>query len=534
MLEWFAGTPDKSTRSQARPVTIGQKGSKPVRTRFRGQDILTAFVLGILTMAMAICASSARSQTFDFENGKAPVEVIIPRVIPVIFEAVSPTASDATLVLRITTLITNAWFDAIAPYHPTAVGVYSRLDRQPESEATDRNRNIAILYASYRVLNSLLPQQEAVWREMLTSVGLDPDDTQENATSAIGIGNAAGNGVVAVRERDGMNQLGDEGGRIYNSQPYADYLGYEPVNTAYDLRDASRWQPDIVSKGNGIFQIQQFVTPQLRVTLPYSYRNPNAFQAARPRDSMLRGRGGREGYKRQADEVLAASAALGDEEKMAAEHFDNKLGSLGFSALFASQSQGLTLEEFVQYDFLTNVAAFDGAIATWNQKYRWDAVRPFSAIRYLYGDRPVTAWGGPGEGTVSDLPASQWRSYLQTADHPEYPSGSACFCSAHAQASRLFLGSDALGWEVVFAEGSSRIEPGLTPANDTTLAWQTWTDFETDCGLSRLWGGVHFMAAITAGQELCRPIGDLAYDFVQDHIDGIAPLASTARDLRLR
>jgi hypothetical protein len=41
------------------------------------------------------------------------------------------------------------------------------------------------------------------------------------------------------------------------------------------------------------------------------------------------------------------------------------------------------------------------------------------------------------------------------------------------------------------------------------------------------------MAAITAGHELCRPIGELAFDFVQDHIEGTAPLASTARNLRL-
>ena len=36
---------------------------------------------------------------------------------------------------------------------------------------------------------------------------------------------------------------------------------------------------------------------------------------------------------------------------------------------------------------MANVAAFDGGIATWNEKFRYDAVRPFSAIRFLYGDR---------------------------------------------------------------------------------------------------------------------------------------------------
>ena len=31
-------------------------------------------------------------------------------------------------------------------------------------------------------------------------------------------------------------QLGDENGRTYNRQPYMDYTGYEPVNTAYEVK----------------------------------------------------------------------------------------------------------------------------------------------------------------------------------------------------------------------------------------------------------------------------------------------------------
>jgi hypothetical protein len=343
-----------------------------------------------------------------------------------------------------------------------------------------------------------------------------------NLATPIGIGNSAGHAVVAVREHDGMNQLGDEG-RKYNRQPYADYTGYKPVNTAYELKDPSRWQPNIVTTGNGIFRVQQFVTPQWGRTQPYSYQNPNRFPTPPPLDSQPQGQRGMQAYKRQADEVLSASANLTDHQKMIAELFDNKIFSLGFSALFISQSRNFTLDQFVQYDFLTNMTAFDAGIACWNQKEKWDAVRPFSAIRFLYGDRPVTAWGGPGQGTVNDLPATEWRSYLGTADHPEYPSGSACFCAAHSQASRRFLGSDQFGWAVPTAKGSSRVEPGITPATDIVLGpWNTFTEFERDCGMSRFWGGVHFLASIREGAAQCKPIGDVAYEFVRSHIDGTA------------
>ncbi len=172
-------------------------------------------------------------------------------------------------------------------------------------------------------------------------------------------------------------------------------------------------------------KVQQFVTPQYAFVEPYSYDNSAAFFVPPPVNSR---KAPKARYQQQADEVLQASANLTDEQKLKAELFDNNIESLGFSAVFAAVSQNLSLLEFVQLDFLTNMAAFDAGIVIWGWKREYDAVRPFSAIRHVYGDQTVTAWGGPGQGTVSDLPASQWQSYLEEADHPEYPSASACFC----------------------------------------------------------------------------------------------------------
>lgn len=473
-----------------------------------------------VSAAVCVSLSPPGAAALDFDSGHAPIEVVIPTVIPVIFSNVGP--GDATLVLRTTTLVTNVMFDAIAPYHPTAVGVYSRLPRRPANEGlTERNRNIAILYGSLELLNSLYPAERARWEAMLQSVGLDPAAQSSSLATPVGIGRAAGRAVVAARQRDGMNQLGDGLGRQFNRVPYADTTGYQPVNTAYQLHDPSRWQPAITSRGNGLFSVQQFVTPQFAVTRPYSYRSPHSFGLPPPVDSRPIGAGGRARYKAQADLVLAASATLNDERKMTAELFNDKIASLGFVALFLSQSRAWSVEQFVHYDFLVNMAAFDGGIAVWHNKRRYDAVRPASAIRWLYGDGSVTAWGGPGRGTVN-LPANEWNSYLPVADHPEYPSGSSCFCTAHAQASRRYLGSDNLGWTVNYAQGSSQVEPGVTPSADLALSFPTWTRFEQVCGQSRLWGGVHFQAAIDASRPICRRVGDKAFDFVSRLIAGTA------------
>jgi hypothetical protein len=477
-----------------------------------------------------LTVSNAQAENdFDFDNGNAAIEVVIPAAIPAIFSAVKP--SDATLVLRFTTMLTNAWFDATAPYHVTAVGVYSRIDHRPPEERTNRNINIAILYASYRTLNSLFPSFAGNWKSMMESVGLDPGYVVENKETPEGIGNFAANAMLAVREYDGMNQLGSEG-ESYNPQPYADYTGYSPVNTAYELNDPSRWQPGIVVSPFGITRVQQFVTPQYAWVIPYSLDDPAIYSVVSPVKSQWKGNSGAKGLKKtkgpnsgyfhQAVEVIQASANLTEEQKMIAELFDDKIRSLGFSTIFAAFSRGLSTIEFVHYDFLVNVAAFDTGIVMWQEKTVYDAVRPFSAIRFLFGSSLITAWGGPGRGTVSDLPANQWRSYLPVADHPEYPSGSTGFCEAHAQASRLYFGKDDLGWKVPAPAGSSVVEPGITPSQDMTLYWATWTDFAEDCGNSRFWGGVHFRDSIDNMRDLAKEIGANAYYFVKAHIEGIA------------
>lgn len=481
-----------------------------------------------LLFPLFMLAFSTTSNAYDLDNGYAPIEIVIPAVAPVVFQDVSNSGGDATLVLRVTTQITNAWFDATAPYHPTAVGVYSRLPRRPANDSsTNANMNIALLYASYQVLNVLLPQRSADWRAMLQSAGLDPDDNNTDTNTPAGIGNVAGAAVAQGRLQDGMNQDGRIGQDVH-PQPFADYTGYQPVNTAYKLFNPSRWQPDVQRKGVGLYKVQQFVTPQYANVEPYSYSDPQAFHVPPPLASYAQFR---RLYKAQADDVLNASANLTEQQKLMAELFDNKIESLGFSAVFAALSRQLSLLEFIQLDFLTNMAAFDAGIFVWQEKQQYDAVRPFSAIAFLYGDSPIEAWGGPGQGAIS-MPANQWRSYLEEADHPEYPSASSCFCAAHAQSARLFLGDDNLGFPVSRPAGSSKVEPGKTPAEDTVLVFPTWTEFTQSCGQSRVWAGVHFQAAVDASLATCNVFGDMAYGYLKSLMDGTAPARGPSAPLR--
>ncbi|NJR42856.1 MAG: hypothetical protein HC767_09540 [Akkermansiaceae bacterium] len=89
-------------------------------------------------------------------------------------------------------------------------------------------------------------------------------------------------------------------------------------------------------------------------------------------------------YRKQADDVLAISAGLTDEQKLLAEFFNDKIFSLGFALLHTALSQQLSLMQFVHLDYLANLAAWDAGIVIWQEKTRWDAVRPFTAVELLY------------------------------------------------------------------------------------------------------------------------------------------------------
>ncbi len=499
--------------------------------------------LGIASTALAQSPPIAPlPSAIDYNSDPAnllsntPFTVIIPVVGSRMLNVVNP--GDATLVLRLTATITNAWYDAAAPYDDNAIGLVYNTRRRPAPKRTDRSRNIAVVYSSFPVIESLVPQFASDWRALRVLADDALGSPEDRRAKAIGL--AAGRAVMASRLQDGMNQLGDEDGSAYNLQPYSDYTSYAPVNTAYHLSDIRRWQPAVKTEGNGLFTVQQFVTPQMELTRPFLGAYPNLTAPPPTRSFAARGNGKfpRAAYVEQVDEVLRASAALTDEQKMTGEVFEDKINSLGLSIAVASAQQGLTLQEFLEVDFLVNAAAFDTAIVIWREKRRYDAVRPFSAVREVYGNTTITAWGGPGQGTVSDITGNEWQSYLPVANHPEYPSATASFCAAHATAADAYLtdrdpaNAGVLNWSAQLPlpftgmpgiqPGSSFVEPGVTPATLIQLDYPQWDDLKRDCGLSRFWTGVHFFDAVPAGQAIGEVVGAASYQALLPYFEGTA------------
>ena len=121
-----------------------------------------AVACGLLLSGFMAQAQDSRYPPFELETGDPLREAIIPRLVPVLLKEVSPTLGDVTLVNRVNSVTILALMDALAPYHPTAVGAYTRLERQPESERTQRNTNIATLHAAYHSLSGMIPGTEPI------------------------------------------------------------------------------------------------------------------------------------------------------------------------------------------------------------------------------------------------------------------------------------------------------------------------------------------------------------------------------------
>jgi hypothetical protein len=421
--------------------------------------------------------------------------------------------------LRFLTINMIAVYDAIVPYRSKSIGLSSNIPKRPESEITQRNKNIAIAYAILRSTQSVYPPAVEKLESLYQSFGFSLTADTLDLTTPIGIGNFAAKKVLEERLNDGMNQLGDMNGKKYNRIPYEDYTGYVPKNTAYELKFPGRWQPLINNLGFGTFTVQQFLVPQLAITKPITLKEVNNFSSPEPK---FINPSNKIEYKKQVDDVLKESANLNDYRKMVSEFF-NSFDSIDNPIFYLIEKYSLEQDDIIIFNLLTKVVDFDATIIKWKEKLKYDTVRPMSAVRFLYENTTMTAWGGPGVGTVSDITGREWLSYLKTASDSEYPGGTVCSCSAIFNLIKRFVGTNDFGFSIIKPKGSSVIEPNIIPSTNITLGpYKTFDDYIDECALSRIWGGVHFRASQDEGKKLCKPIAGVVYNYVMRHVRGSA------------
>jgi len=234
-------------------------------------------------------------------------------------------------------------------------------------------------------------------------------------------------------------------------------------------------------------------------------------------------------YRRQAQELINFSANLTDRQKMIAEYWANgphtelPPGHWDLFAQYVSARDNQSLDDDVKMFFALTNAIFDAGIASWDVKRILDSVRPVTAIPYLFHGTKIRSWGGPGRGTIW-MDGSQWIPYqpttFPTPPFPEYISGHSTFSAAGATILFLWTGSDKFGDSVTFAPGSSAVETGITPKNQVTLEWKTFTEAADEAGISRRYGGIHFKAGDLVGRAVGDLVGLQAWIKAQAYFNG--------------
>ncbi len=430
-------------------------------------------------------------------------------------QAIRTTHPGPPIVARMLAVAHTCMYDAWAAYDANAIG--TRLGdtlRRPAAERTEANKNKAVSFAAYRALVDLFPSEVASFNALMSSLGYNPADHSADRSTPAGIGNVACKAVLDFRHNDGANQHGNLNG----GAPYSDYTGYVSVNTPDVVNDPNRWQPLRVSDGHGGFVVQKFITPQWFKVTPFALKSASQFRPAPPQKF------GTHGYVEQAREVISYSASLNDIQKVIAEYWaDGPSSELppGHWALFAqfvSERDNHTVDQDAKMFFAMTNAILDASIASWEAKRFYDYVRPVTAIHVLFNGQQIPAWAGPGLGTQLIL-GQDWRPYqastVVTPPFPEYISGHSIFSMAGATVLKAFTGSDVFGNKVVIPAGSSRVEPGLVPAIDVTLTWANFSDAANEAGISRRYGGIHFIEGDLVSRDIGVKIGAQAWKKAQ-------------------
>ncbi|CAN5760600.1 hypothetical protein BH11BAC3_BH11BAC3_13040 [soil metagenome] len=125
---------------------------------------------------------------------------------------------------------------------------------------------------------------------------------------------------------------------------------------------------------------------------------------------------------------------------------------------------------------LTSIALFDGFISCWDEKYRSNVIRP--------------------ETYINKYMDESWRPLLQTPPFPEYTSGHSVISTAAAAVLASLFGDNTA------FDDDTEVEFGLPVKH-----FSSFTEACNQAAISRLYGGIHYRAAIVNGQTEGRKLG---------------------------
>jgi hypothetical protein len=149
---------------------------------------------------------------------------------------------------------------------------------------------------------------------------------------------------------------------------------------------------------------------------------------------------------------------------------------LGITGI-ACEKANKNFDEAMQIYTMVSVGLMDAFICCWHEKYRSNRIRPETVIR-KYLD-------------------ATWSPLLQTPPFPEYLSGHSTISASSATILSHYLGDDFKYTDTV------EVRYGL-PAR----SFNSFQEAAIEAGISRFYGGIHFMDAIDNGRAQGLQVGN--------------------------
>lgn len=227
--------------------------------------------------------------------------------------------------------------------------------------------------------------------------------------------------------------------------------------------------------GPGVFEPIAPTTPvdvKLGLVVPFTYESQSAYRPRGPLELTSRR------YARDVAEVQeygrASSTARSAAQTETVRFFTDQTFVQYSRALRGLvTARGLDLRESARLLGYVHVATADTMIACWEAKYHYSFWRPNHAIQRADTD-----------GNPATSPDPTWLP-LVTGNHPEYPSGHACFTAAVTESLRTYFGTK----HVELAVSSS--------TTGTTRTYHDLDELVDDVEDARVWGGLHFRTTMT-------------------------------------
>jgi len=357
-------------------------------------------------------------------------------------------------------MVHGAMYDAVAAVEgglePFATGVTA----PPGASA-----NAAVAQAARDVLVARVPAQAvAVQTAYEAYMAAIPDGPAKDAGKAVGAAAAAG--MLAMRFGDHFDDV------VSYVQPTPGPGVFEPIGAPGTTPGAP-------------------VDPKLAFVRPFTYDSPSDYRPGGPPELTSKR------YAEDVAELQAYGRAIGSarttlQTETVKFHTEQTFFQFNRTLRDLANARGLDLRESARLLGYVNVATADTMIACWEAKYHYNFWRPTHAIQRADSD-----------GNAATTADPTWVP-LVVGNHPEYPSGHACFTGAVTESLRNYFGTKHVRLEI-----SSTASGAGAPRT-----YETLDDLVADVENARVWGGLHFRTTMT---ETVKYFPRIARDVGRDH-----------------